>query len=442
MEKHRKYMVQRSFFFDTHDSNKKLSSTLSEEDWKRNISDDFSKLIKSETCGAYIFHDKDIDSAGKTKGLHVHAIIEFSSPRSVSSVKKLFGCSEDRNISSLKNSSAAYKYLLHITDEAMKDKKHIYDFSELTVIGCDYREKAFSSKGKTSRNVSVYSSWVGRKVDESYAEKIDSETKTILYDINRGDLTVPDSKLKIFSDFTSEKDSIFIWDKLKPIATRYFTEFLREKAIAFARGDRNLKTMYICGAGGSGKSQLSKYMAMQLSNYSDGRFHSVPAPGTSKTYDFASMYAGENVSIFNDISSNAFQLREFFNIFDPHQYSPVSSRNADKDWLAQYAFLTNSEKINDFIFDMMRYSQGGSVYETDYEKKKLDSFQAARRFHAAVYCEVKGHSTYFTVTKPNLNFDESTYSWKVLGTLGCSDVSDGSKMRKVAKEVLKLIGLK
>lgn len=60
--------------------------------------------------------------------------------------------------------------------------------------------------------------------------------------------------------------------------------------------DRNLKTAYIYGDGGVGKSQLARAMARLLSN-DDGNYYAAAAPDKGKTFDFSGGYKGENVTL-------------------------------------------------------------------------------------------------------------------------------------------------
>lgn len=86
------------------------------------------------------------------------------------------------------------------------------------------------------------------------------------------------------------------------------------------------------------------------------------APDKGKTFDFSGGYKGENVTVLDDCKSSAFDLRAFFSVFDPYQYSLSNSRNYDKDWLSDYAFLTCSDSYGTWVNDLMLLSTNGEKY--------------------------------------------------------------------------------
>lgn len=49
-------------------------------------------------------------------------------------------------------------------------------------------------------------------------------------------------------------------------------------------------------------------------------------------------------------------------MFDPYQYSLSNSRNYDKDWLSDYAFLTCSDSYGTWVNDLMLFSTNGEKY--------------------------------------------------------------------------------
>lgn len=157
--------------------------------------------------------------------------------------------------------------------------------------------------------------------------------------ISKSKITLHRDRLKLEQAFGEAKGHA-LW-------VRYADRFNKDLRLALdtkARSlkvnevDRNLKTAYIYGDGGVGKSQLARAMARILSN-DDGNYYAAAAPDKGKTFDFSGGYNGENVTVLDDCKSSAFDLRTFFSIFDPHQYSLSNSRNYDKNWLSDYAFL-------------------------------------------------------------------------------------------------------
>lgn len=64
----------------------------------------------------WIKHDQDVDSDGVRKKDHVHAVVSFSNPRSVSGVCKEFALDE-RWCQLVRNESSSLRYLLHADDD-------------------------------------------------------------------------------------------------------------------------------------------------------------------------------------------------------------------------------------------------------------------------------------------------------------------------------------
>lgn len=121
----RLYFAQRSYEYDSHDANKKFNG-LTESDWKQRIREEWSVKNLKASHVVLIFHDKDTDENGVSKPLHVHAVIYFKDGVAQSAAVKRLGCSSDKNCTEVKDSVETYKYLLHITEKAIRDGKHIY----------------------------------------------------------------------------------------------------------------------------------------------------------------------------------------------------------------------------------------------------------------------------------------------------------------------------
>ena len=125
-ERVRPYTMQRNYAYESHDADGKFNG-LTEEQWKQQICDEWTSDNLKADYVCFIFHDKDKDDHGSPKPLHVHGCVYFKNPTSQSQAVELTGCSSDLNCKAINNKSQAYRYLLHITEQAIADEKHVYD---------------------------------------------------------------------------------------------------------------------------------------------------------------------------------------------------------------------------------------------------------------------------------------------------------------------------
>lgn len=125
-ERVRDYAIQRNYEYDSHDEAGNYTG-LTEDQWKDQIREEWSwKKLKAHHV-VLNFHDKDVDKDGLPKPLHVHGCVYFKDNITQSEAIKRTGCSSDLNCKAINNKSQAYRYLLHITERAIEDGKHVYD---------------------------------------------------------------------------------------------------------------------------------------------------------------------------------------------------------------------------------------------------------------------------------------------------------------------------
>lgn len=126
------YTLQRNYSYDSHDNSQKFNG-LTKEEWKKKILDEWSCTKLNANHVVLIFHDKDKDENGIITELHVHACVNFSDSLTHSQAYKRSKCSDPKNCKQIEKKARAYRYLLHITEKAIKDKKHIYSEDELII---------------------------------------------------------------------------------------------------------------------------------------------------------------------------------------------------------------------------------------------------------------------------------------------------------------------
>lgn len=128
----RNYALQRNYEYDSHDANHVFNG-LTEEDWKKQILAEWSADVLKANHVSIIFHDADKDENGVLKPLHAHAITNEEETMSQANMTRYSRCSSEENCTPIRqeNLANAYRYLLHISEKAVKDKKHIYSEDEL-----------------------------------------------------------------------------------------------------------------------------------------------------------------------------------------------------------------------------------------------------------------------------------------------------------------------
>ena len=135
----RKFAGQRNYQYETHDANGNKVSNETEEEWRERVIREWSDLDGlGLSDNAFIFHDKDVNEDGTSKGLHAHCVATFKDGKSQSSAFKALGCSSMQNCKPvIKSKVGAYRYLCHLTDEAMNQKKYIYDWHDVICLSAD-----------------------------------------------------------------------------------------------------------------------------------------------------------------------------------------------------------------------------------------------------------------------------------------------------------------
>lgn len=449
------------------------------------------------------------------KPAHIHALIEFSPKKRkrVSTIMKYFNITYDKNCQGVNTKvtpkASPYRYLMHISEQALTEpNKHIYGFDEVHVIGdLDYKEAlSITTKADALRfitgiqhafdiEMSTESSkhLTGDVLNDVLGGDLIGQFYTeVLVEVAEGNKTLAQAEEfaksfiheKLAEEYRNDGSRKYDDDLIKRLRwvflNRYMGKFeqaendyLRQRS-AYLTGDvkdkpldinlselddpedRNLTNLYISGPAGTGKSQLAKYLALEMDTLGRG-VHTAPAPSPGKTFDFTNTYHGEDVTVFNDIDAGAFAYREFFNVFDAHQSAPVSSRNNDRNWFAHFSILTNSIPLHTFLDDMIKFSKGGSKYfakdsESDkwyIRKEELDELndlrvQGMRRI--TFYIETKPHKTgtgseYYLYTyhkyNPATDNDElMDYAGHWLTRVyDCKDVTSADEVRKVAKQI-------
>ena len=431
------FFIQRSMDYETHDKDGQIISNISEVEWKRQVIDDWTSKIDPNDWILIIFHDKDVlinpDGTTSPKPLHAHALVRFGNAKTQSAVIKLMNLSRSGNCQPVKSYVDSARYLLHVSESALNAHKHMYRPDE--VIEVNKKIEDAMSRGSNIGKKRLNGPEVNDYIDDLSAR------------ISKSKITLHRARLKLEEDFGEAKGHA-LWTRYSDRFDKDLRLALDDKARSFKVHDnRNLKTTYIYGVGGVGKSQLARAMARQLSN-DDGNYYAAAAPDKGKTFDFTGGYKGENVTILDDCKSSVFDLRAFFSVFDPYQYSLSNSRNYDKAWLSEYAFLTCSDSYETWVNDLMLYSTNGAKYTRanqvesydpyvswHKEETRRDGWQVLRRTPIVIHVEPDKVGSLAHV----YSLYEPFHSHLYLGSVSCSDVTNRQAVDKWGNDVLNLI---
>lgn len=359
--KYRTFFVQWSQYFDTHDSDgnprnpdpnyfKTAEEAQNFDKWltwrKKWLNYKIQQILpkshkKGQRKGIYIAicHDEDTRINAKTKQRepkpnHIHAWIHLNGAIELEKAYDFFEVSRPQNCTAVKSTKNVFEYMLHITQDAIKDQKHIYSENEL-----------FGNYANKQDMLDFFHKKISSQTVKDV--KIDDERLTNLvgWYIRNGKLTMTSAR-HIF-DRAYEENSTIYFNKAKSALETSFNSYIDDKAEDFKINGRHLSTFLITGAGGTGKSSLAKAMAYNSNLLHN--WHDVATTGKKKTVDVADGWQGQLSAIFNEFDGDSESFRAFCSIFDPWQYSSTSSRIKNKQMLITRAFITTSQAPVKFI---------------------------------------------------------------------------------------------
>lgn len=360
--KYRDYQIQRNFEYETTTYNELTQEKIRDlnadpNEWRQKVTEEIDAIFENEKIEYlfYIFHDKDRLSDGSDKGMHVHILVRFESPRYQESVMKLFNASRNKSCEHVRSRFQFARYMLHITEDAINDNKHIYSSDEIVML-----------KSETCKFSSIVEFIASKKQSEVEKEEIESAIRLMQFEARTQGLTYREARTRIYDlidiDEIEEKQKK-VEDALQSCKKQFLLneeEFLEDKARTYIKKGRRLQNFFISGQSATGKTVLASALAERFSD--ERGVHVAAVGGKGLTFDFVNTYRGETATRLDEIKGGSFDMRMFLSTFDPYSYTPVNSRNNDKHWLANYSFMTTSESLQQFRSDMILYSKGGSKY--------------------------------------------------------------------------------
>lgn len=318
---------------------------MTKDEWRDMIIEEYKLVADKPNCEwlMFIFHDKDVDEQGLPKPLHVHFLVKFKEARTPSSVMADFCGTNPRadNCKWVDARKGGYKslarYMTHHSESAYNARKTWYHHSEVYAYGIDYLELIKSAESKKVNSKDMKES----AEDLTGAIMSGKATKTmavIEFEEKHGSLAAVEYMPK--------------FESAEKIFARKKQDELERKS---KDGTWSRTTTYISGEGRSGKSRTAIYMA-SLSADDFGVHVVAGGGGRNVTSDLVDGYGNQKSAVINDIESSEFKYRDFYNMFDPDNWSITKSRNQNKPWFVEQVYITNNTRLEKFLFEMLFYS--------------------------------------------------------------------------------------
>lgn len=261
---------------------------------------------------AWILHNKCIKDDGITpKDDHIHCMIRFNDSVPTTAIlaraKAIFGNETTVTISNLEKCKKWKSAVAYLTHENVTGK-HIYDRSE---VHSNYNfeqdiEDALSYKIRLSRLLNDIA--IGKVKDYN------------IYDF----CTVEE-----YATWKSKIDSAFNY---------------RAK-ILMAKGDRDMKCVYIQGDSGTGKTTYAKMMC------NNKEFSYFVSSGSNDVLDG---YGGQDAIILDDLRPSALSLADLLKMLDNNTSSSVKSRYRNKVLECRLIIITTVLDINEFFSQVFK----------------------------------------------------------------------------------------
>lgn len=435
----RLYFGMRNYKFETHDKDGNVTNEITETEWREKIIAEFGAVSEPvPTELTYIFHDKDIDTDGEKKALHVHFVVRFENPVSYDTTIEKFGC-ESRNFEKARSETSALLYLTHTTTEAIKAKKRRYNVSELNTFVLDDAGNRKQLKDEELED------WYRIKIagrESSNKVNTDDDVARIIDELSEGLITIDDVKSELKQSFDSTTATM-VWMKNKRYFKEAVSEYYQNKYYEWLENGRSFQLIYIQGASSIGKTAFAREIGKEFNKIKGLRptaIHNAPNDTKGARYDFLSGYENEAVTVFDDLRPNTFGYTEFLNLFEKDRVSKYSSRFNDKAWFAELALITKSTSIQDWT-SKLSYSE---LKSANVEDKPNVLYQPRRRFSLII--DISAENVVLSSYVLN-NRKKMTHEVKEIKSFKCPESKNGNVgfwdstfQKKIIKEIMILLG--
>lgn len=368
--RHKTYVVQFSQYFETHDDEGNLfnpdanffrdcADAQNPQRWKNwrisnlnnSLEFDFKKPMSSLPKGVKkaryigIMHDQDTRVNKNTGNLepkppHIHIVITFETALTESAANKFLKTSRPENLSPVHSVAGALRYLCHVTEQAIRDGKHIYDEN------CLFGNYPTTEELKNYFHTKINRQTGGNSDNKSpQKQAVEQLTNKLGAEIETGNKNMLEAEQEFKAHFAGKATAT--WPTAKRALQTTLDDYLAEKADDYRLNGRNLQTVFITGKGGAGKTRIAEAMAYYADIHHS--WFAASAPGKRKTTDFTDGYNGQPQAIINEVEGFMESFRAWCSLLDPYSYASVSSRNHNTDFVVDRIFMTSSKNMTDFI---------------------------------------------------------------------------------------------
>ena len=322
-----------------------MSSDLRARQWmyvqdlnhlKVNLDDLINILEQSNSSEwAYIVHDEDLDENGELIRPHIHTVLKFTNPQTLSHLTSMFKDKSQYFQIWKGRINNAYSYLIHATSSAIGKKK--YDPEKVTA--SFYFVKRIKQIQLRVSNKKVMSSKVIDIFLNKYAD---------------GEITYGELEEAIgIAQLAKKKNIIDHIDQINAI--KEHKQWLKQFE------GHTMESLYLYGDAGVGKTRYARWLT---------RREEVAILGSSK--DYFQEYHGEKIAILNDLRPNDFNYADLLRILDPYEHNKLAPRRYHDIYLNLEMLIITTP-----------YSPWDFYKQCKIDNPEIDTFeQLNRRLHA------------------------------------------------------------
>lgn len=274
---------------------------------------------------AYLVHDLDELKDGRVKPIHLHLIIYRQKGVQMNLLYEILEDSQKSNFEYGKSYKAFELYLIHDTEKAKSDAKHLYD--EHTVVA-NYDYVAQIEKYRKHREKAKQ----GRESDD------------YINQILKGELTLSDfvdeSRFELLQFYAKHRKKVD-----DALHARALLESKKEKCELLGEYEENRvviekdlkekKIIWLYGESGTGKSVLSRLLAKAFSNNPNEIYFS------SSKNDVFQNYTNERIVVLEELRPGAIMVEDMFRLFDKNINVSIKRRYRNVDVKADVIIINS-----------------------------------------------------------------------------------------------------
>lgn len=322
-----------------------------------------SKMVHEVDDKALVYgivHDSDIvsDESGNavykngaivydSKSSHLHILIRYSSPKRITTVSHHTGIEPNFLMKSKVRGkyafSSAMAYLIH----ALSPQKHQY--SPESVINGEYNSSEDIKNESTLYKdyaLAHKSEWEARLATIK-SKSVNTDFDKIYDDILFGKLTKNDllsGSEELYRLYAKNKDK---FDKARD--TYLERQFLLYSS-GIQSGDIKLRTLFITGNAGAGKTHLAFDIAKEMSKSSEKsskgvKWRTFVAAATNGFDD----YDGEEIVLLDDLRANSMTASDWLRLLDPKTSGKISARYHNSSLMPHLLIITATDTPHEFF---------------------------------------------------------------------------------------------